>query len=77
MGELELRMALKNKGRQKIIGEVNLLGDFFVVGDLSGLLACLHGVAWEREAIAKALPVRVDNVVRHLQRDDLIKLLTP
>ena len=77
VGELELRMELKNKGRQKIIGEVNLLGDFFVVGDLSGLLACLHGVAWEREAIAKALPDRVDNVVRHLQRDDLIKLLTP
>ena len=71
VGDLELRMQLKNG----IIKDVHLLGDFFLLGDLNELLSRLRGVPLESEAVWRALPERVDDVVRNLRKADLTSLL--
>jgi len=71
VGELEARMEVKG-GR---IRSLNLVGDYFLVGELDALLARLRGVRLEREALSEALPRRVDTVVRHLEKEDFINLL--
>ena len=71
VGELEARIEVK-AGE---IRSLNLMGDYFLVGELDALLARLHGLPLEREALTKALPQRLDDVVRHLKREDFINLL--
>lgn len=71
VGELEARMELKNG----IIHAMNLVGDYFLVGELDRLLLSLKGVSLERDALAEALPGNVDDVILHLKKDDLIDLL--
>mgnify|MGYP002854094296 CR=1 FL=1 len=71
VGQLEARLQLKNN----IIKSLNLVGDYFLVGELDALLSHLKGVALTRESLDAALPARIDNVVRHLERDDFINLL--
>ncbi len=73
VGTLEARMELKNG----ILKSVNLMGDYFLVGDLDGsLLALLHDVPLTREALGKVLPERLDDIILGLQREDFISLLT-
>lgn len=72
VGDFEARMELKNN----IIKEVNLLGDFFLTGDLGALLERLKGVPLQAEAIQEALPERVDDVVHKLSREQLVEVLT-
>ena len=71
VGEMEARLEVKNGE----IRSLNLVGDYFLVGELDALLQCLRGVRLEREALVEALPERVDNVIRHLEREDFINLL--
>ena len=72
VGDLELRLELKNG----IIKSANLMGDFFLVGDVDNrLLVPLRGVALERTALEATIPERVDDLVLHLRRDDLLSLL--
>ena len=72
VGDLELRLELKNG----IIKSANLMGDFFLVGDMDNrLLVPLRGVALERTALEATIPERVDDLVLHLRRDDLLSLL--
>lgn len=71
VGELEARMELKNG----VIHAMNLVGDYFLVGELDRLLLSLKGVSLERDALAEALPGNVDDVILHLKKDDLIDLL--
>ena len=73
VGTLEARMELKNG----ILKSVNLVGDYFLVGDLDGgLLALLHDVPLTREALDHVLPERLDDIIPGLQREDFISLLT-
>ena len=73
VGEMEARMELKNGAVRRI----NLLGDFFVVGDLDGqLLGRLRGVELEEEALRQALPERLDDIIAHLDREAFIGFLT-
>lgn len=73
VGELEARIELKNG----IIRKVNLMGDFFLVGDLdSDLLDKLRGVRLEQGDVFRALPDRIDDVILNLNKGDLIDLLT-
>jgi len=72
VGEMEVRMEVKNR----VIKAINIVGDFFLVGDLdSQLLKRLKGVELTRESLEKALPERLDDVVRNLSRNEFIELI--
>lgn len=72
VGGLELRMEVRNG----IIKSVNLVGDFFLVGDLdTQLLKRLKGVELTRESLENALPERLDDIIRNLKREDFVNLL--
>jgi lipoyltransferase/lipoate-protein ligase len=73
VGEFEARIEVKNG----IIRSVNLMGDYFLVGDLDkGLLDKLKGVPLEAGAISRILPDRIDDVIMNLMKIDFIALLT-
>ena len=73
VGEIEVRMELKNN----IIKSIDITGDFFLAGDLDRFIVHpLRNVALEPEAIANALPERIDDIIPHLRKDYLVKLIT-
>ena len=73
VGELEIRMELKNN----VIKEANIMGDYFLVGDIDNrLLKMLHNVPLTEEDIAKALPEKLDDIILNLQKEDFVKLIT-
>ena len=73
VGTLEARLELKN-GRLK---GLNLIGDYFLVGDLDGgLLALLKDVPLTADALDAVLPARLDGIILGLRREDFISLLT-
>ena len=62
--------------KNRVIKAVNLVGDFFLVGDLDAqLLKRLKGAELTRESLEKALPERLDDVVRNLKRSDFVELI--
>ncbi len=71
VGDMEVRMELKNG----IIKEMNLLGDFFIVGDLDLITHRLRGVSLTREALTEALPDDLGSIILHLDRSSFINLL--
>lgn len=71
VGDMEVRMELKNG----IIKQMNLLGDFFVVGDLDLITHRLRGVPLTREALAEALPDDLGSIILGLSKSDFIQLL--
>ena len=73
VGELEARIEVKNG----IIKSVNLMGDYFLVGDLDkGLLQKLIDVPLEHAALRRVLPDRVDDIIMNLMTEDFVLLLT-
>lgn len=73
VGEFEARIEVKNG----IIKSVNLMGDFFLIGDLdNGLLNKLKDVPLEAGAINRILPDRIDNIIMNLMKADFVDLLT-
>lgn len=73
VGELELRMEV----RGGVIRQINILGDFFLLGDLDGqILKPLRGTPLQHDAVEKVLPDRVDKIVMGLQKSQLVSLLT-
>ena len=72
VGEFELRIEVKNG----TIRKANLLGDFFLVGDLDGeLLAKLTGVAFDAESVARALDsVEPSGIIMNMTKEQLIEL---
>ena len=71
VGELEIRMQMKND----IIKSINILGDYFLTGDLNGLLARLKDVRMDTESLRDALPDSTDDIIQGLQKEDLITLI--
>ena len=72
VGEVEIRMEV----RGDTIRNVNLVGDYFLIGDLDGLLLKpLKGVKLSEADLRKALPERLDGIVRNLKTDDFINLI--
>lgn len=72
VGDLEARIELKDG----IIRSVNLIGDYFLIGELdSQLLDKLKGLPLNPAAISRALPDRIDDVVLNLYKEDFIDLL--
>ena len=56
---------------------MNLAGDFFIVGDIDGmLLSKLKNVAYTKEAVEKSLEdVVCEDVIMNLKKEQLINLL--
>lgn len=73
VGEFEARIEVKNS----IIKKVNLLGDFFVTGDIDKvILDALCGVEYTPRAVALALAdVDVEGCIHKLKKEQLIKIL--
>lgn len=72
VGEMEIRLEVKND----IIKNANVMGDFFLVGDLDkGLVKKLIGVKMEREALEAALPDNLEEIILNLKKNDLIGLI--
>lgn len=73
VGTIEARVEVKGNK----IKSMNLLGDFFVLGDIDGqLIAPLRNVPFERNAVAAALAdVQVPAVIRNLRVEGLLNLL--
>lgn len=73
VGDFEACIELKNN----IIRSVNLMGDFFLVGDLDqGLLNKLRDVPLDAGALNRILPDRIDDIIMNLMKVDFIELLT-
>lgn len=71
VGELELRMEVKGNR----VRHLNLLGDFFVIGDLNRLLRLIQGCELTEAALSQAIPDDIDMVIRGLHKQQLIDLL--
>lgn len=72
VGELEIRMELKNN----IIKNINIMGDYFLTGDIDNrILQPLQNTPYNKEAISKALPDRIDDIILHLRKQDFVDLL--
>jgi len=72
VGLMEARLTLKNG----LIKALDLVGDYFLTGDLDGaLIAPLIGLPLTPDALAEALPSRLDDIIPRLERQDFISLL--
>lgn len=72
VGDIEARLELKNG----VIKKANLLGDFFITGELDkALLDKLKNVSMSRNALEEALPARLGDVIMNLKREDFVSLL--
>lgn len=72
VGELEARMEIK----AGIIKQVNILGDYFLLGDLNKeIISPLIGQCYDKESISCALPEHTENTIRNLNKQQLTDLL--
>ncbi|MBF1460483.1 MAG: lipoyl synthase [Prevotella pallens] len=73
VGTIQAHIELKNN---KIVN-INLMGDYFLSGDLDNeLLNLLHGVDFSREAVANAIEgVEMGNVIRNFTTEQFLRLL--
>ena len=73
VGMLEVHLELKNN----IIGNINMVGDYFLLGDIDhDFLALLKGCAFTREAVGETLQdVDLSAIVRGLQLRQFLRLL--
>ena len=72
VGELEVRMEVKGN----VIRNINLVGDYFLVGDLDNqVLKPLRGVPLRKKDLEEALPDRLDNIIMNLRKEDFVQLI--
>ena len=72
VGELEVRMEVKGND----IRNINLVGDYFLVGDLDNqVLKPLRGVPLRKKDLEEALPDRLDNIIMNLRKEDFVQLI--
>jgi lipoate---protein ligase len=72
-GDIEVRLELKNN----IIKQINLMGDYFLVGDLDqGLLNHLIGIEYTPQAIEEALKdIKPEEIILNLKLKPFINIL--
>ena len=73
VGEFEARLEVKDG----IIRKANLMGDFFVTGDIDAIiLTPLHGVPYTPESVIAALAgAAVETAIMNLKKEQLITIL--
>lgn len=73
VGEFDVTLLLSSDGT---IADIDLKGDYFVVGDIDALVGALRGVAYDRQTISAAVAkTNPSAAVAGLSHDDLILLL--
>lgn len=73
VGDFVVNMEMKND----IIKNVDIKGDFFLVGDIGcQLIERLCGIKLTAQDVSEALPDRIDDVVLNLKKEDFVKLVT-
>ena len=72
VGDFDIRIEMKNG----IIKKINMLGDFFLTGDIDkGLLEKFKGRQLTKESLNEFIPDELENIIMNLKKEDLIKLL--
>lgn len=73
VGDFVVNMEMKND----IIKNVDIKGDFFLVGDIGHqLIERLRGIKLTAQDVSEALPDRIDDVILKLKKGDFVKLVT-
>lgn len=71
-GDIQIRLELKNN----VIKDINIVGDYFLVGDIDVLLKQLHNVGYERQAVEKVLEnVKLEEYIFNLDKARFIDIL--
>lgn len=72
VGEFEVALDIKGS---KIQG-LNIMGDFFITGDLNALISSLKGTPYTHEALEKKIGgMEIEHTVMGLTREGLLKIL--
>ena len=72
VGDMEIRIEIKND----IIKSINLMGDFFITGDIDAkIIKPLMNTPLERTRISEALPETLNDVIHNLEKEDFISLI--
>ena len=73
VGEFDVRIELKNN----IIKHINLMGDFFLIGDLNNMLDKFRNITYEKSELEMiGRDVDFSQVIMNLEREQFINLLT-
>lgn len=72
-GDIEIRLEIKNNS----IRDINIVGDYFIVGDLDdGLLKLLIDVPYQEDAVRKRLEtIKIEDYILKLDNDSFLKIL--
>ena len=70
VGVIEIRMEMKDN----VIKDLQLMGDYFQLGDIDDIIKPLIGRHLNEEELRKSLP-ETRNIIMNLERDALIKLM--
>lgn len=72
VGEFEARIELKGG----LIKNINLMGDYFLVGDIGSLLESLKEVPYNRAAVEAVLgDTAMESIIHHLSREQFINII--
>ena len=72
VGDIEVRMEIKNG----IIKSVNILGDYFLLGDLNAeIIQPLTGKPLDHDSIFAALPEHPEQIIRNITKNQLTSLI--
>lgn len=73
VGDMVVNMEMKND----IIKDVNVVGDFFLVGDIGRSIETpLRGVKLNAGDVDAALPENIGDIILNLRKEDFVKLVT-
>ena len=71
-GEFDVRLELKNN----IVKRVELMGDFFLTGDIDMMLSPLYGKVYEKETLREALKdIKTEDYILNLTKEKLLTIL--
>lgn len=71
-GDIQVRLELKNN----VIEDINIVGDYFLVGDIDVLFKMLHNVNYDRETIESLLKdVKMEDYIFNLDKSRFIDIL--
>lgn len=72
-GEVEIRMEIKNN----LIKDINLMGDYFLVGDLdNGFLKLLKNTPYEKAQVENKLyNIRMEDYILNLSKDRFLEIM--
>lgn len=71
-GDIEVRLEIKNN----IIKDINIVGDYFLVGDIGSIFKLLKNTLYEKESIAGVLEnIKIEDYIFNLDKNHFIDIL--